>query len=177
MVIRNTKRLLVLTLFTLLSACFTDSSVQSQQNSTEPSQTRIKLGILHQSSQCGPSLATQWISSQAQFEKLFKATQRMIVSPSPQQTPIVDFTQNGVLLLSMGQQRTGGYAIRLAREEMQIENESAVISVQWKEPDPGMMVAQVITYPCVFIKVPRGEYQIVRAVDQNNKVRVEFTPD
>ena len=100
----------------------------------------------------------------------------MIVSPSPQQTPIVDFTQNGVLLLSMGQQRTGGYAIRLIDEAMHVAGGSAEIKVRWQEPDPGMMVAQVITHPCVFIKVPRGEYRIVRAIDQNNKVRAEFTP-
>jgi hypothetical protein len=37
-----------------------------------------------------------------------------------------------------------------------------------------MMVIQVITHPCIFIKVPRGNYQTLRIVDQDNKVRAEL---
>ena len=133
--------------------------------------------ILHQSSQCGPQLASQWISSQAQLEKLLSPMQRMKIPPPLQPAPTVDFAQYGVLFLSMGQQRTGGYAILLSDEQLRIESGKAQVNIRWQEPEPGMMVTQVITNPCMFIKVPRGKYQIVRAVDQDKKVRAEFSPD
>ena len=171
------KHLFILTLFFALSACTSDSSVQGQQSPPKPSQTGLKLEILHQSSQCGSLLDPQWVSKQESLEELLLSIQRMLIPPSSQPMPTVDFTHYRVLVLPMGQQRTGGYAVRLSDEELHIASGIAQVNVRWQEPDPGMMVTQVITNPCIFIKVPRGEYQIVRAVDQDNKVRTEFSPD
>lgn len=168
-------RSLCLLLLTGLAACLADPPVLVIENSPVSAQSALKLEILHSSSQCGPALATQWISSQEQFEKLLLGTQSMMISSSPQQAPTVDFTQSAVLFVSMGQQRSAGYGLRLAREEMQIKSGSAEIIMQWQEPQPGMMVAQVITHPCVFIKFPLGDYQLVRVVDQNNTLRAEIT--
>ena len=75
----------------------------------------------------------------------------------------------------MGQQRTAGYSIGLTKGgELKIAGGSAEVRVQWKQPQPGMMLAQVITHPCIFIQVPRGEYQLIRVIDQVEKVRAEI---
>ena len=114
-------RLLMMSLlFISLMSCSADSSLQGQKSSANISESAnpSKLETLQMSSQCGPALASQWVSSQQQLEKLFQATQGMMISPSPQSAPQIDFTLYGVLFLSMGQQRTGGYAIRLAQETM-----------------------------------------------------------
>lgn len=172
-----TKISFVLVLLVILTACFADSSVQDKENplkNTKPA-TLPKLEALRVSSQCGPSLETQWISNQQQFEKLLQAAQGMMISASPPAAQEIDFSHYGVLFLSMGQQRTGGYTIRLAQEEMHVTDASAEVIVQWQEPEPGMMVTQVITHPCIFIKIPRGEYKQIRAVDQEKKVRAEIS--
>jgi hypothetical protein len=168
--------LLVMALLFLLAACSANSQTG---NASEPQQAAesampLKIAVLHASSQCGPAATTQWIASQEQFAALFQAAQAQMISPAPPQPPAVDFSQYGVLLVSMGQQRSGGYAIKPAREELIITNGSAELAIHWQEPGPGMMVIQVITHPCIFIKVPRGNYQTLRIVDQDNKVRAEL---
>ncbi|WP_455202083.1 protease complex subunit PrcB family protein [Kaarinaea lacus] len=167
----------MLTLLIVLSACFAEPAIQDENDPSQSAKSTklAKLETLRMSSQCGSSIATQWISHPQQLEKLLQAAQGMMISASPAAIPEIDFSRYGVLLLSMGQQRTGGYAIRLAREEMRITGAEAEVSVQWQEPEPGMMVTQVITHPCIFIKMPLGEYQQIRAVDQQQKVRAEIT--
>jgi len=176
MIINETRFLLGLASLIMLAACYPDSSLQEQSVNSPKSSLSPKLETLHTSSQCGSSsVTTQWISSQQQLENLLQATQRMMISASPQQAPKVDFTQYGVLMVSMGQQRTGGYSIRLTREDLPINSGSAEVEVQWQEPESGMILTQAITHPCIFIKVPRGEYQLVRVVDQEKKLRAEIS--
>ncbi|HEY5602571.1 MAG TPA: protease complex subunit PrcB family protein [Gammaproteobacteria bacterium] len=164
-------------MLTLLASCAANSQSWNANEPLQPTPPAMSLTItvLHASSQCAPSVSTQWIASQAQFATLFQATQSHMISPAPPPAPAVDFSQFGVVLLSMGQQRSGGYAIKLAQEELSMHQDFAEIAVYWQEPQPGMMVTQAITHPCIFLRVPRGNYQRVRVVDQNNKLRAELT--
>ncbi len=169
--------ILVVALLFLLTACTANSqtgNVNEPQQAAE-SAAPLTIEILHVSTQCGPAATTQWIASQEQFAVLFNAAQAQMISPAPPQPPAVDFSQYRILLVSMGQQRSGGYAIKPAREELIITNGSAELAVHWQEPGPGMMVTQVITHPCIFLKVPRGQYRTLRIVDQDNKVRAELS--
>jgi hypothetical protein len=177
MAAEKVKLFILLVLQFVLPACNSDPLLQ-QQGETEktiPSDMSLKLQALRTSSHCGPSLTSRWISSQQELDKLLQATQPMLGSSSSQSTPAVNFFQYGVLLVSMGQQRTAGYGIRLiAEQELQIASGTAEVRVQWKQPQPGMMLAQVITHPCIFIQVPRGEYQLIRVIDDGEKVRAEI---
>jgi hypothetical protein len=142
---------------------------------TQPTDTTMSLNVLHSSSQCGQVTDHQWINSQDDLDKAFRASRGAFMSPGASQSPTVDFDKYGVVLLTMGQQRTGGYAIKLTSDELAVEDSVATLRIQWQEPQPGMMVTQALTQPCVFIQVPRGSYQTLRAVDQNGKVRAELT--
>ena len=177
MAAKTVKLFVLLAMQFVLPACNSDPLLQ-QQGATEKtnhSDMSLKLQTLRSSSHCGPSLTSQWISSQQELDKLLQAMQPMLGSSSSQPTPAVDFSQYGVLLVSMGQQRTAGYSIGLTKgEELKIASGSAEVRVQWKQPQPGMMLAQVITHPCIFIQVPRGEYQLIRVIDQVEKVRAEI---
>jgi hypothetical protein len=177
MMIKETRYFIVLALLIMLAACFSDPPVQGENEPLKSAKSTklTKLETLRMSSQCGSSLTTQWIANQQQLKKTLQAAQGMMISASPQAAPEIDFSQYGVLFLSMGQQRTGGYAIRLAQEEMHVTGAAAEVFVQWQVPEPGMMLTQVITHPCIFIKIPRGEYQQIRAVDQEKKVRAEIS--
>ena len=165
--------LIAAALFFLLVACTANSQSQDV-NAVEGSNMSLKITTIHASSQCGPTVTTQWISSQQQFETLFRASQQQMLSSAPAQPSNIDFTRYGVVLVSMGQQRTGGYVIELAQEDLVVSNDTAQIMVRWREPEPGMMVTQALTHPCVFLRVPRADYQSVRVVDQENKLRAEL---
>ena len=177
MTAKKVKLIILLVLQFVLPACNSDQLLQQQGDTekTNHADMSLTLQTLRSSSHCGPSLTSRWISSQQEFDKLLQATQPMLGSSSSQSTPAVDFSHYGVLLVSMGQQRTAGYSIRLiAEQELQIASETAEVRVQWKQPQPGMMLAQVITHPCIFIQVPRGEYQLIRVIDEGKKVRGEI---
>lgn len=133
------------------------------------------LEVVYSSTQCDQINENEWITSKAQLDKLLQATLGRMISPAPVPSPAVDFDHYGVLLLSMGQQRTGGYAIQLADNQLQMNDSVAIVRINWREPRPGMMVTQALTAPCLFIKVPRGEYHTLRAVDQRQTVRAELT--
>lgn len=160
----------------VLAACSANSQSQDANVPMDPT-TPLKIAILHSSTQCGPAVATQWISNQQQFESSFRATQQQMLSSSAPQPPTMDFSRYGILLISMGQQRTGGYAIELAQEELGVNGDTAEVRVRWREPEAGMMVIQVLTHPCVFLQVPRGDYASLRVVDQSNNVRAELAVD
>ena len=166
--------LIAAALLFLLVACTANSQSQDA-NAATGTNMPLKITTVHASSQCGPTVTTQWISSQQQFETLFRASQQQMISSAPPQPSNIDFTRYGVVLVSMGQQRTGGYGIELAQEDLVVHNDTAQITLRWREPEPGMMVTQVLTHPCVFLRVPRADYQSVLVVDQENKVRAELT--
>jgi hypothetical protein len=159
-----------------LFACTANSQSQDANKSEESAAMSLKIETLYKSTQCGPSVPTQWIADQSQFEKLFQGSRQQMISPgSLAPTSSIDFSKYGVLLVSMGQQRTGGYSVELAREAMQVSDGVAQISVHWREPAPDMMLTQALTHPCIFLKVAQGDYNVVRVVDQENRVRAEIT--
>lgn len=75
------------------------------------------------------------------------------------------------LQINMGQKNTAGYAISLQRA--QILDRVLILNVNWIEPQPGMMTAQMLTQPCVVMQLPQQEIDSVRVMDQNGVVRIE----
>ena len=141
---------------------------------TKQADTTMSLHVLHSSSQCGQISDHQWLNNQGDLDKTFRTSQGAFMSPGASQSPKVDFDKYGVALLTMGQQRTGGYAVKLADSKLVVEGSVATLHIQWQEPQPGMMVTQALTQPCVFIQVPRGSYQTLRVVDQHGNMRAEL---
>ena len=78
-----------------------------------------------------------------------------------------------LLLVSMGQRSTGGYGLALAREEVVVEDEVAVIELEFTEPGPDDLVTQALTSPCLLLTLPEGGYSVVRVVDQHGHSRAE----
>lgn len=177
--------LVMVGIFTVMTACTanpqnrqTEVSQQDSPMAYEKDETMNQsrsLEVVYSSTQCDQINDNQWITSKAQLDKLLQATLGKMISPAPVPSPAVDFDHYGVLLLSMGQQRTGGYAIQLADDQLQMKDSVATVRVKWQKPRPGMMVTQALTAPCLFIKVPRGGYHTLRAVDQRQTVRAELT--
>ncbi len=175
MIYKSQLNRILLVLFALLSGCFSDTSQpdldgESGLSTVNNSQ---QLQILHKSSYCG-SVETKWLSSRETFLNYIQLSQGNSIPATPLQLPDVDFAQHGVLLVSMGQQRSGGYSIRLENENLETTANQATVYVHWQEPEPGMMVTQVITHPCIFIQVPNTGFGKIRVVDQHGKLRAEI---
>ena len=89
----------------------------------------------------------------------------------------VDFSTSRVLLVSMGQKPTAGYSLKLDQKSSRISKNSAVISLTWSEPDPGMVTAQVITHPFILLSISKGGYNSVKVVDQHGQMRFDLLID
>lgn len=153
----------------LMSACHADSSPISIQPSSDTQNLTLK--TLHKSNICGGITKSQWLSNHNDYQAAFKTMSQQVISDSAARSDPVNFTENAVLLISMGQQRTGGYSIALLNQQLRIDNSTAVVEVRWQEPKPGMMLTQMLSNPCIFIEVPRGEYKTIEVRDQAQQIR------
>jgi len=72
-----------------------------------------------------------------------------------------------VLLVYLGQKPTPGYGAEL--REAAVTDGQLRIELEAQEPDPGAMMAQVITRPCVVLRVPSGidARELVVSMDAN----------
>ena len=79
-----------------------------------------------------------------------------------------DFGRHFLLLVNMGQQSTGGYNLSLIKEQADVIKDRLHISLRWQMPKPGMMQSQVITNPCLLIRVPKQHnFNTIVVFDQN----------
>ncbi|PSF06048.1 hypothetical protein C7H09_11960 [Marinobacter fuscus] len=92
--------------------------------------------------------------------------QRDVLLDVPGQNMATDAVRRVVLanehliFVTLGQKPTAGYSLGLSSSE--IENSTLVLEMALKEPAPGMIVAQVITSPCVVLAAEPGQWQSVQ---------------
>ena len=91
----------------------------------------------------------------------------------PQLLGAIDFEQSAVFSISMGQQPSSGYGIELNKNLTTVQEGSLSIPVNWQKPSPNIMVAQIITNPCIIITVPAGDYRTVTVRDQHGYIVLE----
>ena len=131
----------------------------------------LKVSVHHQSATCGKLTESQWLPDQQRYESTFQAMFQGLVSDSKPQTKIINFDKYGMLFISMGQQRTGGYSIKLSSEQMQVKDGRATIEVNWVTAKRGMVTIQMLTNPCLLLLVPRANYRVIDVVDQSGTLR------
>jgi hypothetical protein len=133
--------------------------------------------VHHKSATCGTLVESQWLSDQKEYEAVFQAMFKGFMSDTKPQPATIDFDNKAMLLVSMGQQRTGGFSVTLASKQMEVADERAKIQVQWKTSKAGMVAIQMLTNPCLLLEVPRGNYTVIDVVDQSGKVQQSITVD
>lgn len=69
----------------------------------------------------------------------------------------VNLDQEALVIVTLGQKPTAGYSVGL--ESASRENKTLKLVMTVTEPAPGMMVAQVITSPCVVLAVADEGWQ------------------
>lgn len=79
-------------------------------------------------------------------------------------------TNTGKLFsIDMGERPSAGYALALQRA---IQAQGVLtIYVDWQEPSPNTMTAQVMTHPCLVVRLP-PDVEKIRVVDQTGRTRM-----
>ena len=138
-----------------------------------PGDAVLPVKLLHGGGQCGdlerPTLL--WIARMDDWRSRYARVTSAQINPPP--PPAVDFPREGVLLIAMGQRPTGGYGLSLAEETAAVRDGVLTVRADWREPLPGYRLAQVITAPCLMVKLPSAGFSRIRVLDQAGQVRLE----
>ncbi|MBJ6137196.1 protease complex subunit PrcB family protein [Marinobacter litoralis] len=129
-----------------LSGCAASGNTAPQQ---EPQVRQVT-----QSAHCGltgPGVA--YVDSAGELESLLEVRGQNMSTGVIRQ---VDFTQEQLIFVTLGQKPTAGYSLGLA--EVSQEKNTLKLRMDVKAPAPGMMVAQVITSPCVVLATAGGNW-------------------
>lgn len=145
---------------------------------SSPSHRQIEVAVLHGGVQCGAMDKTPraaWFDRPDQLNGSLLGRSVGASVDLPQWDPAV----YGAVLISMGTRPTGGYGIELASSTAKVEDGIAVIQVHWRQPSPDMFVAQVITSPCLLLKLPKTGIHTIHIQDQEGRIqaRVDVPQD
>ncbi|WP_323751310.1 protease complex subunit PrcB family protein [Marinobacter sp.] len=83
----------------------------------------------------------------------------------------VDLAQEQLIFVTLGQKPSAGYSLGLATANQ--ENHTLKLQLDLKTPAPGMMVAQVITSPCVVLAATGGNWDRIEVTGVTDKPLVE----
>jgi hypothetical protein len=135
---------------------------------------QIPVTVLYSSTQCGslqaPGATADWIERPGDLILPGFQGDDAKNLPALQWDPATE----GVLRIRMGSRPTGGYALEPAGATAQVIDRTALIRIKWRKPEPGMMVTQAFTSPCLLLKVPRQGLDTIRVIDQQDRVRAEI---
>lgn len=133
----------------------------------------LPVASIYANSQCGSlnRLEAVWIADAEAWRRWYAQVMSLRMEPPP--PPAVDFSREGVLLIAMGQQTTGGYGLSLIGRSATVQNGVLTVPVEWREPLPGYVQTQVMTNPCLLVKLPGSAFNRMRVVDQGGRLRLE----
>ena len=157
----------------ILSACGPGLSQSPVADSTEP----VQLQVVYRGSRC-PAVepgveiirdTAAWTEWRRQRDR-----QRLSVADGPDDdATVVDFGQSTVIVISMGQKPTPGYAVEVPEDSAVLQGETLIISSVWQQPAEGAILAQVLTSPCVAITVSTARYDTVKINDQQGDTVID----
>lgn len=90
--------------------------------------------------------------------------------------PAVDFAVDTIVLLEMGSRPSAGFGLDLATTRLTQQNGTQVVTINWREPAPDAMVAQVLTSPCLMIALPSSTRGPIEVRDQDGGTRYFLEP-
>lgn len=144
--------------------------VNAGAGGAKPDNAHLPVTVLFSGNQCtqdSPSI--RQLSGKVQVDTFLEQNTH-ILSSSPKETITpIDFSNDVIVAIWMGAKPTAGYGLSLERESAEVKEDTAVVQVNFKTPDANAMMAQVITKPCLLIKIPKNNYRKIAVVSQKNK--------
>lgn len=119
-------------------------------------------------------MGAQWIANEKDLARAYVRMGRHLLGGKGQAVPQIDFKVDAILLVAMGQKMTGGYAIKMSAEPVIIDGQTATLKLRWVKPKRGGMTIQILTNPCILIKMSKGDYTHVKVLDQFGALRAEL---
>jgi len=139
-----------------LSAC---SSVGMDKGSVS------EVRQITQSDHCGltgPGLA--YVDSADDLESLLDVTGQNL---STKMIREVDLDSEHLVFVTVGQKPTAGFSIAL--DKARFSGDKLALDMLARKPEPGMIVAQVITSPCAVVAVPGIEWRRIEVFGITDK--------
>jgi len=117
---------------------------------SQPPQVTYAVPVSFQSQQCYVSQGESyiWLEQEDEWLALPRATQQQL------QHAQINWLEDNVLIVSSGQQPSAGYGIELTNWLME-QNHWQVTRVT-QQPTTGSMQAQMLTSPCMLVKIPKS---------------------
>ncbi len=130
--------------------------------------------VIYNGLQCGADRAAptvQWINDPATLARRYSTIRAS--GDAAATTPPIDFKNQGVLLVTMGRRPSAGYRLNFLRSDWVRRSGSTVrVKLTWQSPEPGSEQAQVVTHPCLLLRLPAIAFTRVRVIDQDGTVRL-----
>jgi hypothetical protein len=163
----------------LLLLC-TAGIVYASGSHPSPQSRHMTPKLVYANAQCtldsvASDVQSRWVASQAQLDQLYSQLYAQALGANKSAAPTIDFKNYGVVLVQMGQKRSAGYRLELPAQELVVKAGAMKLQVNWIEPAPGAMVAQVITHPCLLVSVPLADFHRLDVVDQHQQVRTSLS--
>lgn len=150
----------------------------SHQRGLLAASPEISASVFSSSPHCGPEGQPdlKWVDDKSEMADICRTQSGRTLKKDPcEAAGGVDFSSEAVLVINMGRKPTGGYSLTLAGEKIRISDGTAVVRVRRTVPDPNAVLPQVISHPCMMLRITRGDYSRVRVVDQDNQAMGEIT--
>lgn len=117
----------------------------------------IPLKTVYSSGNCAISESmTKSIHSEQELDQILKLLQRKF-SPKPRLNEHIDFGKQALILFTLGQKPSSGYAISLHTNEAILKGQKLYLPIQIKQPDKNRFQAQVLTSPCSIFAIPKSD--------------------
>lgn len=119
----------------------------------------------------GKSVSARLVKDQASLEAFYEQLQSNTLG-ARHPVPKMDYSKETILIVEMGQQSTGGYQLSFdSRQPIMVHADHIAATVTWIEPEAGAITTQMLTSPCVLIRLPAGDYPALKIYDQSGKLR------
>jgi len=144
-----------------LSACV-DS--HHRKPASQQGAQAISVEVIYGGIQCGGFAAdtsASWIEDATQLESLYRQ-----LSLAPVE---LDFDRSTVVLVEMGERPTLGYRLELVQPAAKMVEGGVEVVLKWHEPSSDMMVGQMMTSPCLLLRLERGQYRDVWIVNSHGQ--------
>lgn len=155
----------------LLAASFVSLAMTGcSATGSAPSAPVPEVRQITQSAHCGltgPGVA--YVRSPASLEDLLGIAGQNMSTGAIRQ---VNLDNEQLVIVTLGQKPTAGYSVGLERAAQ--EGTTLKLEMRVNQPAPGMMVAQVITSPCVVLAVASGGWQRVEVTGVTEKPLVKL---
>lgn len=166
------------TLYTCLLAAVLTSCSQSPLTTSGTQQQPVAAEVLHSSLLCGDDIQQPialWIKDQPQLAHRYE--QFNAQASDPVFAPTLDFERSSALLIAMGPQPSTGYLLNFipGQDNVWQAGSTLVVSVDWGSPEPDSVQAQVITSPCLLLRLDKLAVKRIKVLDQDGEIKLETT--